>query len=364
MENLKYVKSVTFYDEKRGRLGSLFSDGWEVTYSKKYLEWYLEMLSYFNPDLLEDLVIDRGGQIVSHACQVFPKLKKIYLRRMIGCHAIENEFPAQISELSQLQYLTEFQWDYMEIPARYQQVLFSSGCLQQLKVLVIPSVEYPIQLPRLEQLKLKCIFGLDNCISNISTVTSTLRNLDLSHTSITDIGIQALPKLPCLEFLSIGTTHITDIGMELISSIETLKFLDIERISTDQGIFHLQKLTKLKGLVMSSYIKECSDAVVPYLMKMTSLVYLDMTCWKAHQYYGSDLLSVSAVKKLRSHPSLKRLATYYKMETFGGSCGRIQFVKSKHATYDVMRNNGPEKIESRFLDPDGWRISALEKLIE
>jgi len=372
MENLKYVKSVTFCDEKDNDYCSLFSEGWEHHYSKRYSDNYLKILKHFNPDMVKHLSINRGGEMIIHACKTFSKLSTLHLNRLLAyTTSQESCVPDQILELRELQHLHEIQWgESLQIPVSYQKAFFSSGKLQQLKLLVLPSLDHFVQLPNLQQLKLTSpMYGLGNSVSSISSVALTLRNLDLSHTSINDESLKNFPQLPSLEFLSLGSTHVTDVGIEFVSNITSLKYLDIEAIATDQCIFHLRKLTKLKGLVMSCYVLDvdnADDVKVPYLMRMTSLVYLDITSWRGQQRYGSDLLSVDAVKKLSCHPSLKRLATTYDMERFGGSCGRIKFVKSKHATYVVWRSGDdePEMVESRFLNPDGWTIAALEKLIE
>jgi len=368
IENLKYVRSIRFCDKKENPFPDFYHDGCStVHHSKKNLEYFERFLSYFNADIVENVAMSRGGELIIQVCRMFPNLRRLHLQRMVlppSCaeSRLGSQISNQISEISRLEHLEEFQWDSVyELSDEYQEVLFSSGALRNLEVLNTSTLSCQADLPRLNELKMKRIVSVQQ-ITFLSSVASSLRNLDLSKTYIRDEFLLRLTQLQNLQYLSVGDCNgITDVGVEHISKMSSLKFLDIGDTAYSQdGILHLQNLSNLKGLIISCHRIKVSDAIVPFLMGMTALVYLDIT---SREEEKPDVISVDGVQALSSHPSLKKLATFYKKEMFQDSCGHLEFVKSQHSIQNVYRNGTLDMIESRSINPDGWRISTLEHLI-
>jgi len=76
-----------------------------------------------------------------------------------------------------------------------------------------------------------------------------LKELDLSHTSITDSELAHLSRLRNLEYLRLQDTPITGAGLQYMSNLKSLKELDLRKTQVDDaGLAYLSKLTNLEKL--------------------------------------------------------------------------------------------------------------------
>ena len=80
---------------------------------------------------------------------------------------------------------------------------------------------------------------------------STLRNLEIHMTSVTDDGLVHLEDLP-LEVLWLGGPRISDVAMRAVAGMTGMRHLDVCcRRVTDEGVRAIDSLTKLEVLWLS-----------------------------------------------------------------------------------------------------------------
>jgi len=78
-----------------------------------------------------------------------------------------------------------------------------------------------------------------------------LRELDLSHSQVTDAGLKELASLQQLHTLRLRETNLTDAGLKHLAVLKQLKHLDVTGTQvTDRGFAELQKA--LPGLKRSA----------------------------------------------------------------------------------------------------------------
>lgn len=77
----------------------------------------------------------------------------------------------------------------------------------------------------------------------------TLQSLRLKGTAVTDAGLDALVALPDLKLLDVGRTAVSDAGLKPIARIETLNYLLLHNTRvTDTGLKLLTSCRNLKGI--------------------------------------------------------------------------------------------------------------------
>ena len=115
------------------------------------------------------------------------------------------------------------------------------------------------EMPALQSLTFYSIKLPDEALAPIGRMKS-LRELSLTECQISDAGLADLRDLHDLKVLKLGGNRITDQGLENIADFTELVDLDISNTSwvdskmqvTDAGLAHLKKLTKLRGLDIST----------------------------------------------------------------------------------------------------------------
>jgi len=71
---------------------------------------------------------------------------------------------------------------------------------------------------------------------------SDVYNVDLSKTTVTDIGLVTLKELDQLLYLDLSETQITDAGLEHLDGLKQLQKLSLNRTQvTDEGVKKLQQ---------------------------------------------------------------------------------------------------------------------------
>ena len=141
-------------------------------------------------------------------------------------------------------------------------------------------------LPLLKTLRLKHVhdddkgvddFGCLGFTSLISNLLVELVELELSNVNFVNDGTMRMLKAQGkLKKLVLTHTYITDAGLEHISNLTELIELDISyNLITDSGLKHLSNLTKLKNLNISSY--RITDAGLKHLSNLTKLKNLNIS---------------------------------------------------------------------------------------
>ncbi|MBI3470411.1 MAG: hypothetical protein HY013_03535 [Candidatus Solibacter usitatus] len=122
----------------------------------------------------------------------------------------------------------------------------------------------PLKDLRLE----RCLRINDAALAQLREVTSLVQ-LEIHETSVTDAGIAHLAGLTNLEVLWLGP-WVTDLSLEVVAGLPRLRHLDLcARGITDSGIAHLTSLSNLQTL----YLNYCAltDAGVDHLTRMRGL---------------------------------------------------------------------------------------------
>jgi hypothetical protein len=109
---------------------------------------------------------------------------------------------------------------------------------------------------------------------------SRLEHLSLFGTQVTDVGVANLSGLTNLERLSLFGTQVTDAGVANLSGLTRLEELSLDGTQvTDVGLTHLVRLTSLKELSLIG--TQVTDAGLAHLTGLTSLEALFLLGTKA-----------------------------------------------------------------------------------
>jgi len=100
---------------------------------------------------------------------------------------------------------------------------------------------------------------------------SSLRQLDISDTAVTDKGVQKLARLYYLKALY-ASPRLTDAGMKHVGRLTRLEDLDLtgSRI-TNNGLAPLRKLRHLKELALSGTM--VGDAGIKHIARYRTCAY-------------------------------------------------------------------------------------------
>ena len=103
---------------------------------------------------------------------------------------------------------------------------------------------------------------------------SSLQELSLFFTGVTDAGLKELTSLHSLRRLYIGSTNITDAGLEHLKTLNQLQILDVmdcEALS-DAGLLHLHGLSELQTLSLrGTNISDAGAVQLSVLSKLEEL---------------------------------------------------------------------------------------------
>lgn len=100
-------------------------------------------------------------------------------------------------------------------------------------------------------------------------VLKRLEQLSLSHSKVTDNGLQYIVGMPLVK-LDLSGTSVTDRGLDYIAKVPTLYRLDLSVTKiTDEGLKKLAPLKKLSIIVLSG--TAVTDAGVAYLQQCKNL---------------------------------------------------------------------------------------------
>ncbi|XP_022737961.1 leucine-rich repeat receptor-like serine/threonine-protein kinase BAM2 isoform X2 [Durio zibethinus] len=132
------------------------------------------------------------------------------------------------------------------------------------------------------------IFG-DGSVEMIVCIGASLKNLNLSSTRVSSVGIGMLAgHVPKLEILSLSHTSIDDVSLSYISLMPSLKVIDLSN-------------TNIKGFIHQRGTESQMDST---LTALQNLSYLESLNLEQTQVRDLDLYPLSSCKEL-SHLSLK-----------------------------------------------------------
>lgn len=112
-------------------------------------------------------------------------------------------------------------------------------------------LEYITELPLVE-LDLSGTVVTDSCLSDVAKIP-TLSKVDLASTRVTDSGLSTLRSLPKLVSIDLSNTTVTDEGIQTLLSFKALERLSLSgtRI-TDSGLASISKLPILNTLFLEN----------------------------------------------------------------------------------------------------------------
>ncbi|KAK8986859.1 hypothetical protein V6N11_037785 [Hibiscus sabdariffa] len=141
----------------------------------------------------------------------------------------------------------------------------------------------------LEHLDLNSTALEDESVEMIVCVGANLKNLNLSITKVSSVGIGILAgHVPKLEFLSLSHTSIDDVALSYISLMPSLKVVDLSN-------------TNIKGFILHPGTESHMDST---LTALQNLNYLESLNLEHTQVRDPDLYPLSSCKGL-SHLSLR-----------------------------------------------------------
>jgi hypothetical protein len=147
--------------------------------------------------------------------------------------------------------------------------------LSTFKLVVLKATDEQLKwislVPTISHLSLERGAVTDASLMEVGKLTS-LRLLDLSATSVTDVGMAEIGKLPRLKSLNISGTRVSDAGLKEISDLKELVEFYVSGKITDAG---MPTLAKLKTLVLldlaTTYVTNAGLAKLTVLENLSSL---------------------------------------------------------------------------------------------
>jgi hypothetical protein len=104
---------------------------------------------------------------------------------------------------------------------------------------------------------------------------TTLQQLDLSYTKVTDAGLAHLKGLTGLQYLDLSCTQVTDAGLAHLKGLTGLQYLDLSCTQvTGAGMVHLRGLTALQELDLP--VTRVTDPGLAHLKGLTALQRLNL----------------------------------------------------------------------------------------
>lgn len=125
---------------------------------------------------------------------------------------------------------------------------------------------------------------------------TTLRDVDLGGSEITNAGMAHLEGLTKLQRLTLEDTRIGDAGLAHLSELTELQALFLQRTKiSDAGLVHLKKLKNLRRLNLS--VTQVTDQGLAHLKSLEALTYVDLLWTRVTRDGVADL--ESAIPNLR-----------------------------------------------------------------
>jgi Leucine-rich repeat (LRR) protein len=91
----------------------------------------------------------------------------------------------------------------------------------------------------------------DDELAALDAIRERLRRLNLSHTEITDAGMERIADCPHLEQLRLASPNVTDAGLAHVAKLSELRFLHLLQMPiTDAGLDKLHGLPRLESLYL------------------------------------------------------------------------------------------------------------------
>ncbi len=131
--------------------------------------------------------------------------------------------------------------------------------------------------------------------ADLAFVDKSIRNLCLSHTAITDTGLQHVQGCDQLRWLDLSFTAATDAGLACVADARLLEHLNLEKTRiTDQMLDRVTDLRQLEELDLSQ--TDISDAAMPKLSSLSRLQVLWLT---GTQVTDEGLRALTALRSLQ-----------------------------------------------------------------
>jgi hypothetical protein len=148
--------------------------------------------------------------------------------------------------------------------------------------------------PRLEQLFTSGMLTAED-LRGIGRIT-TLKELRLSRSTISDAGVNELTGLKQLQILDLSQTDLTDRGVQGLEGMTDLEILKLSKTKiTDAGLKSLGKLKNLRTLGLSQ--NQIGDAGLKALRGLEKLTSLDLS---ATQLTDDGLMQLGQLPALNS----------------------------------------------------------------
>ena len=178
-------------------------------------------------------------------------------------------------------------------------------------------------LPKLERLETQYEGDMDEAMKYIGNIAH-LRILAVNATkSLTDRGLQYVPKLQSLERLDICNTAVPDAGMKYIAQLPNLKELSMDEDDiSDEGLKEIGKLHQLRSLVLSG--PRITDKGVETLHELRNLRFICLA--KTH----------ITDKSMEWIGSLKDIETVFVVETEVTDAGIAHLMGKPHLDFVVL----------------------------
>jgi len=237
------------------------------------------------------------------------------------------------------------------------------------------------QMPRLERLSLHWNENITNSSMVYLKKMNSLKALDIKHSKVTDEGLTHLAKIESLENLTLPDGGVADNGIEHITKLRNLKYLwagsrssspltdkSLSYISTlvnleelyiggagfsDEGMTHIAKLTKLKGLSIFT-ANQLTNKGLAELSGLKSLTKFSLG--------RRTKVSISGLKSLNNFKKLNRLSLHdIRQDTFFMDISGLTELKDLTIILHKERK-GNVLVSDSFKNEDWTCLANLTKL--
>jgi internalin A len=208
-----------------------------------------------------------------------------YLKGLTGLEALSlggtyaGPCPLMGQGLVNLQGMTKLRWLMLDFTSITDDQLAQLAPLKTLDIL---------KLHRNKQLT-------GNGLIHLQALGS-LRELRFYSTPIEDEGLRHVAQLSALEVLSLQSTHVTDAGLISLEKLTRLRELILPDQISDAGLAHLRPLTSLEKLLL--YSESITDAGLEHLKDLPALKSLTLSSPKVTRRGVESLLTARPALKL------------------------------------------------------------------
>jgi internalin A len=163
---------------------------------------------------------------------------------------------------------------------------------------------------------------ISNSAINHVIVFPQLRELSLSGSQVTDIGLANLVRLKHLEYLELDNTTIGDVGLQHVGKIVSLRHLNLHKLKvgdnglsrlrsltnlqtldlcgtavTNEGLRSIASLTQLRGLDIGW--TAVTDSGLAHLRGLINLEYLSLSAGNDIKFQDAALANLSEMSRMR-----------------------------------------------------------------